>query len=111
MKPTQPNATNTTNINTNMQPNNNNQQSFRPPSNNSNNGQMIQENFGPQAQSAIVSQVMMQNPGGSNQNQNGKHSVTIDYSALNLLDQSRDNNSATPVYNYGRQFNNSSYKA
>ncbi len=42
---------------------------------------------------------------------NNPNNSIMDNSAMNLLDQSRNNASQTPVYDYGRNFNNSSFRA
>ena len=49
-------------------------------------------------------------PANQSANVNVNNSA-LDNSQLNLLDQSRGNASQAPVYEYGRQFNNSSMRA
>lgn len=46
-----------------------------------------------------------------NPNTNLNNQSVMDQSNMNLLNESRANNSQTPVYNFGRQFDNSSYRA
>ncbi len=114
---------------TNLQPANNN--SYNTPNNNSsfnnapsnNNGmmnqpqnpqsQVMQGTLGPGVQQAVVGQVMSQPPNGrigvTSNIQTGAN-PNLDGSRMNLLDESRDNISQAPVYAYGRNLDNSSYR-
>ena len=75
--------------------------------------QMMQGTFGPGVQQAVVGQVMSQPPNGrigvtSNIQTGGN--PQLDNSRVNLLDESRENASQAPVYQYGRNLDNSSYR-
>ena len=75
--------------------------------------QTMQGTFGPGVQQAVVGQVMSQPPNGrvgvtSNIQTGGN--PNLDGSRMNLLDESRDNISQAPVYGYGRNLDNSSYR-
>jgi hypothetical protein len=129
----QPQGTNlqpSNNSSFNNAPANNNSYNYNAPANNSSynmpagsNGmqsqpqnpppQTVQGTFGPGVHQAVVGQVMSQPANGrvgvtSNIQTGGN--ANLDGSRMNLLDESRDNISQAPVYNYGRNLDNSSYR-